>query len=144
MKNSGKFKKQMLGPSILGVFILILGVFLSLLPTADANMYYYYQKPNEAKLRQLMTPPSFSFGAAAARAGVGRPGPIYARTKIVNGQRVCIKNNYHPKKNRLTPPGAIDTTCCLNPGETPNSNCYYPLQKYGALINKYLFQHPQI
>lgn len=142
--NTPRFKNRILGPSILAGFILALGAFFLISPPARANDYFYAHPLSKAELRQLLAPPSFSFGAVAARAGIGLPGPIYAKTRIRNGERVCAKKHAPPEKSRQNSTGHIDTECCLDPGEIPNSNCYYPLQKYGALINKYLAEHPQL
>lgn len=71
-------------------------------------------------------------------ARIGVPGPIAGKTKVVNGQRVCPKKKDHPAKSKKNKPGHIDAECCLDPDETPNANCYYPPEKYGKLIQKYL------
>lgn len=69
---------------------------------------------------------------------IGIPGEILSETRIVNGKNVCKDEKDKPKKSKKNPKGHIDSQCCLDPGETPNSNCYYPPEKYGALIQKYL------
>lgn len=70
--------------------------------------------------------------------GIGKPGEIFSEIKVVNGKNVCGKNNDHPRKSKSNPRGHIDSECCLDPDETPNSLCYYPPAKYGNLIQKYL------
>lgn len=70
--------------------------------------------------------------------GIGKSGPIRYKTKIVGGKTVCDKSNDHPQKSTKNPKGHIDSECCLDPDETPNSNCYYSPAKYGKMIQKYL------
>lgn len=74
----------------------------------------------------------------AAGGGIGKPGKILSEIRVVNGKNVCGKTNDHPKKSKRNPRGHIDSECCLDPDETPNSLCYYPPAKYGNLIQKYL------
>ncbi|EKE25216.1 MAG: hypothetical protein ACD_5C00250G0004 [uncultured bacterium] len=73
-----------------------------------------------------------------ASSKIGIPGPILSETKVVNGKVMCKDDNDKPKKSKKNPKGHVDSQCCLDPGETPNSNCYYAPEKYGALIQKYL------
>ncbi|HPN55028.1 MAG TPA: hypothetical protein PLB52_03830 [Candidatus Moranbacteria bacterium] len=70
---------------------------------------------------------------------IGLPGKIVVETKSVNGKRVCrdIKGD-DPSKSKRNKKGHIDAECCLDKDETPNSKCYYPPEKYGKLIQKYL------
>ena len=70
--------------------------------------------------------------------GIGLPGPILSEIKVVNGKNVCEHKKDKPKKSKKNPKGHIDGECCLDPGETPNSLCYYPQAQYGKLIQKYL------
>lgn len=74
----------------------------------------------------------------AAGGGIGKPGKILSKTRMVNGKNVCGKTHDHPQKSKRNPRGHIDSECCLDPDETPNSLCYYPPAKYGNLIQKYL------
>lgn len=76
--------------------------------------------------------------AAIGNAGIGKPGKIFAETKIVSGKHVCAKKNDKPEKSKKNAKGHIDGECCLDPGETPNSLCYYPQAKYAKFIQKYL------
>ncbi|EKD58345.1 MAG: hypothetical protein ACD_56C00146G0004 [uncultured bacterium] len=71
-------------------------------------------------------------------ATIGLPGPILSDVRIVNGRNVCEHENDKPKKSKKTSKVHIDGECCLDPDEIPNSNCYYPQDKYGKLIQKYL------
>ncbi|OGI29636.1 MAG: hypothetical protein A2288_02415 [Candidatus Moranbacteria bacterium RIFOXYA12_FULL_44_15] len=73
-----------------------------------------------------------------APSSIGKPARILAETKTVNGKKVCAKSNDKPKKSSKNPNGHIDTECCLDPDEIPNSNCHYPAEKYGKLIQRYL------
>lgn len=74
-----------------------------------------------------------------AGGNVGKPGPILVKTETKGGKRVCkdIKKD-HPGKSKNNKKGHIDAECCLDLDETPNSLCYYPPEKYGKLIQKYL------
>lgn len=69
---------------------------------------------------------------------LGLPGPILSETKIENGKIVCGHKNDKPKKSKKSNKTHIDGECCLDPKEIPNSRCYYPPEKYGKLIQKYL------
>ncbi|MDQ1283926.1 MAG: hypothetical protein QG620_274 [Patescibacteria group bacterium] len=69
---------------------------------------------------------------------IGKPGRILANTKTANGKKVCARKNDRPRKSEKNPPGQIDAECCLDPDEIPNSNCHYPAEKYGELIQRYL------
>ncbi|MDP1884204.1 MAG: hypothetical protein Q8L10_02445 [Candidatus Moranbacteria bacterium] len=82
-----------------------------------------------------VNPPKMTAGRGVR---IGVAGPIAGKTKVVNGQRVCPKKNDHPAKSDRNKPGHIDAECCLDPDETPNANCYYPPEKYGKLIQRYL------
>ena len=70
---------------------------------------------------------------------IGKPGPIAAKTEIKNGKRVCkdMKKD-DPSKSKENKKGHIDAECCLDLDETPNALCYYPPEKYGKIIQKYL------
>lgn len=69
---------------------------------------------------------------------VGVPGPILSPTGNSPWGRVCKKEYDSPKKSSKNPKGHIDSQCCLDPDEIPNSRCYYPPEIYGKLIEKYL------
>jgi hypothetical protein len=71
-------------------------------------------------------------------ASIGKAGDIAAATKVVNGRRVCKKNNDNPSKSKNNPVGHIDAECCLDPDEVPNSRCSYPSEIYSKMIQKYL------
>ncbi|HOX10626.1 MAG TPA: hypothetical protein P5323_02400 [Candidatus Moranbacteria bacterium] len=70
---------------------------------------------------------------------IGKPGPIAAKTEIRNGKRTCkdMKKD-DPSKSKNNKKGHIDAECCLDLDETPNAHCYYPPEKYGKIIQKYL------
>lgn len=70
--------------------------------------------------------------------GIGKPGPIRSKVKMVDGGRVCASKNDHPSKSKKNPKGHVDSECCLDPDETPNSLCYYPQAKYAKYIQKFL------
>ncbi len=72
------------------------------------------------------------------KTAIGVPGPILSETRIVNGRNVCIKNNDKPRKSKKTNKIHVDSECCLDPDEIPNSLCYYAPEKYGKLLSKYL------
>jgi len=69
---------------------------------------------------------------------IGKPGKILAETKRLNGKPACAKKNDHPARSKNNPAGQIDGECCLDPDEIPNANCYYPPEKYGKLLERYL------
>lgn len=69
---------------------------------------------------------------------VGKPSKILAKTRTVNGRKVCAKKNDKPTPSKNNPKWQVDGECCLDPYEIPNSRCYYPPEKYGSLIQKYL------
>lgn len=71
-------------------------------------------------------------------ASIGKAGDIAAKTKVVNGRRVCKKTDDNPSKSQNNPVGHIDAECCLDPDEVPNARCYYPSEKYGKMVQKYL------
>lgn len=70
--------------------------------------------------------------------GIGKSGSVLAKTKVIDGMRVCKTNNDHPQKSSKNKPGHIDGECCLDPDETPNALCYYPQERYGKMLQKYL------
>jgi len=71
--------------------------------------------------------------------GIGKPGKIAVKTKVVNGKRICASmKKDHPSKSKNNKKWHIDAECCLDKDETPNSRCYYPPQKYSKLIQRYL------
>lgn len=77
--------------------------------------------------------------STSSMAGIGLPGSIFAEIKAINGRRVCLDMKHdNPSKSGSNKKGHIDTECCLDPDETPNSLCYYPPEKYGKLIQAYL------
>ena len=69
---------------------------------------------------------------------VGQPSEILAKTRTVSGRKVCAKAEDNPKPSKNNPKWQVDGECCLDPYEIPNSRCYYPPEKYGNLIQKYL------
>lgn len=71
-------------------------------------------------------------------ASIGLPSPILSDVRIINGKSVCEHENDKPKKSKKTSKRHIDGECCLDPDEIPNSLCFYPQEKYGKLIQKYL------
>lgn len=77
--------------------------------------------------------------STSSMAGIGLPGSIFAEIKAINGRKVCLDMKHdNPSKSGSNKKGHIDTECCLDPDETPNSLCYYPPEKYGKLIQAYL------
>lgn len=76
--------------------------------------------------------------AVRSGGGIGKPGVIAAKTKSLNGKRVCAHSNDHPQKSKRNKKGHVDAECCLDPDETPNANCYYPQKKYTKMIQRYL------
>lgn len=54
--------------------------------------------------------------------------------KMVNGRRVCNKDNDKPSKSRKYNYRHMDMECCLDPDEFPNPHCYYPPEKYGKYL----------
>lgn len=130
---------------ILSLLIVIAGIFLmaSFLENAKA------QAKNSAMVSiKSLAVANVNSGATSKTAvselpaiiggGVGLPGRILSNIKIVNGRRVCAKANDHPQKSTKNPKGHIDSECCLDPDETPNSLCYYPQAKYAKFIQRYL------
>lgn len=81
---------------------------------------------------------SFYAVTKTANFGVGEPGRILSKTKILNGKMICANDDDHPGKSNKNPRGHIDNECCLDPDETPNSLCYYPQEKYAKFIQRYL------
>lgn len=69
---------------------------------------------------------------------IGKPGPIFARIKKVDGKRVCARKKDIVKKSKKNFKDHVDSECCLDPDEIPNSRCYYPQQRYAKAIQKYL------
>lgn len=53
------------------------------------------------------------------------------------GRKVCERDNDKPAKSAKDKPTHIDMECCLDPDEIPNPYCYYPREKYGALLDRY-------
>lgn len=57
--------------------------------------------------------------------------PISAKTRQVDGRRVCEHKNDKGNKSKQDGKDVhIDRECCLDPDEIPNPRCYYP--KLGA------------
>jgi len=85
-------------------------------------------------------PPKSAVKSNSSRisAYVGKPSEILAKTRTVNGRKVCAKKNDKPAPSKNNPKWQVDGECCLDPYEIPNSRCYYPPEKYGSLIQKYL------
>ncbi|MDI6778259.1 MAG: hypothetical protein QMD77_03635 [Patescibacteria group bacterium] len=51
--------------------------------------------------------------------------PPRAKTKKVNGLRVCAKKNDHGHESRNRSQPHMDRECCPDPDEWPNPHCYY-------------------
>jgi len=56
--------------------------------------------------------------------------------KIENGRMVCAKEKDKPSKSKKGKKLHLDMECCLDPDEYPNPWCYYPLDKYGKVLEK--------
>ncbi|HAV11165.1 MAG TPA: hypothetical protein DCX32_01315 [Candidatus Moranbacteria bacterium] len=59
--------------------------------------------------------------------------------KDAAGRLVCPKDHDKPRKSKKGKGVHMDMECCLDPDETPNPHCYYPVEKYG----KYLKNPPK-
>lgn len=78
-------------------------------PTAFVKITKHMKNPNSVKL---------PFAQAPA---------ISAKTKEVNGRRVCEHKNDKGNKSKQSGKDVhIDRECCLDPDEIPNPRCYYP------------------
>lgn len=60
--------------------------------------------------------------------------PMPASYKVIDGRLVCAKKNDKPSKSDKNKKKHLDMECCLDPDETPNPHCYYPLDKYGKYL----------
>lgn len=60
---------------------------------------------------------------------------LAAYKKDEKGRLVCSKKNDKPSKSDSNKKGHMDRECCLDPDEVPNPRCYYPVSKYGDLLD---------